>query len=127
MRPRRLDKVFSYPESPDLHKYRVAHMMRRVNLPCLLEGKGAIVKHPAQNRHTLRYSPKDPDRPHPYLKKRAASAAPSIIDRLRQSVFLRNGDFQSVEILAEVDLARQERIFVAMVRAVRSEERRVGK
>src|SRR3546814_18200733 len=59
-----------------------------------------------------------PDRPHPSLKKRAASAAPSIIDRLRQSVFLRNGDFQSVEIIAEVDLARQARIFVAMVRAV---------
>src|SRR3546814_21058327 len=48
----------------------------------------------------------------------AASAAPSIIDRFRQSVFLRNGDFQSVEIIAEVDLARQARIFVAMVRAV---------
>src|SRR3546814_7396427 len=94
MRPRRLDKVFSYPESPDLHKYRVAHMMRRVNLPCLSEGKGAIVKHPAQKRHTLRYSPKDPDKLHPSLKKRAASAAPSITDRFPQPVFLRHGDFQ---------------------------------
>src|SRR3546814_19842234 len=58
------------------------------------------------------------DSAQPSLKKRAAAAAPSSPDRVRQSVFLRNGDFQSVEIIAEVDLARQARIFVAMVRAV---------